>query len=229
MDQEDFNANITHDSVDEDSNPALTSSSNEWVMDSACTFHMCPKKEWFYNLVESKVGSVRMGNNQICEISGIGQIKLKLLDGIVRILNVVLYVPNLKSNLISLGSLESKGFKIVMENGILKVLSGAAILLIATRRRNMYFLKGSTVVDGTTTISNTTREVASNTTRLLGHARENTLNESAKTCKLEFCKSSVLEKQTRIKFGHHTKGILDFVHKDVREPPKAASLGGRQM
>ena len=229
MDQEDFNANITHDSVDEDSNPALTSSSNEWVMDSACTFHMCPKKEWFYNLVESKVGSVRMGNNQICEISGIGQIKLKLHDGIVRILNVVLYVPNLKSNLISLGLLESKGFKIVMENGILKVLSGAAILLIATRRRNMYFLKGSTVVDGTTTISNTTREVALDTARLLGHARENTLNESAKTCKLEFCKSSVLEKQTRIKFGHHTKGILDFVHKDVREPPKAASLGGRQM
>ena len=229
MDQKDFNADITHDNVDEDSNFALTSSSNEWVMDSACTFHMCPKKEWFYKLVESKVGSVRMGNNQTCEISGIGQIKLKLHDGIVRILNVVLYVPNLKSNLISLGSLESKGFKIVMENGILKVLSGAAILLIATRRRNMYFLKGSTVVDGTTTISNTTREVASNTTRLLGHARENTLNESAKTCKLEFCKSSVLEKQTRIKFGHHTKGILDFVHKDVREPPKAASLGGRQM
>ena len=202
MDQEDFNANITHDSVDEDSNFALTSSSNEWVMDSACTFHMCPKKEWFYNLVESKVGSVRMGNNQICEISGIGQIKLKLHDGIVLFLNVVLYVPDLKSNLISLGSLESKGFKIVMENEILKVLNGALVLLIATRRKDMYFLKGNTVVDGPTTIFNTIREVASNNTRLLGHASENTLSESAKT------------------FGHHTKGILDFVHKDVWGPTK---------
>ena len=218
MDQKDFNANITHDSVDEDSNLALTSSSNEWVMDSACTFHMCPKKEWFYKLVESKVGSVRMGNNQTCEISGIGQIKLKLHDGIVRVLKVVLYVPDLKSNLISLGLLESKGFKIVMENGILKVLSGASVLLIATRRKNMYFLKGSTVVDGATTIFNTTREVASNNRRLLGHASENTLSESAETCKLEFCKPSALEKQTRIKFGHHTKGILDFVHKDVWGP-----------
>ena len=141
MDQKDFNADITLDNVDEESNFGLTSSSNEWVMDSACTFHMCPKKEWFYNLVESKVGSVRMGNNQTCEISGIGQIKLKLHDGMVRVLNVVLYVPDLKSNLISLGSLESKGFKIVMENGILKVLSGASVLLIATRRKNMYFLK----------------------------------------------------------------------------------------
>ena len=162
MDQKDFNANITHDSVDEDSNFALTSSSNEWVIDSACTFHMCPKKEWFYKLVESKVGSVRMGNNQTCEISGIGQIKIKLHDRIVHVLNVVLYVPDLKSNLISLGLLDSKGFKIVMENGILKVLSGALVLLIATHQKHMNFLKGSTVVDGATTISNTTREVASN-------------------------------------------------------------------
>ena len=65
-----------------------------------------------------------------------------------------------------------------MENGILKVSYGAFVALRATRKRNMYFLDGSTIVGGATTASNI-REVASDTTRLwhmhLGHAGENTM------------------------------------------------------
>ena len=83
-------------------------------MDSAYTFHMCLKKECFYNLEESKLDLVIMGNNQTCEILGKGKIKLKLHDEMVRFLNEVQYIPNLKKNLISVGLLESKGFKIAM-------------------------------------------------------------------------------------------------------------------
>ena len=75
---------------------------------------MCLKKEWFYSLVKSELGSVIMGNDQTCEILGKGKIKLKLHDGTVCFLNEVLYVANLKRNLISVGLLESKGFKIAM-------------------------------------------------------------------------------------------------------------------
>ena len=83
-------------------------------MDSTYTFHMCLKKECFYNLEESKLDLVIMGNNQTCEILGKGKIKLKLHDETVRFLNEVQYIPNLKRNLISVGLLESKGFKIAM-------------------------------------------------------------------------------------------------------------------
>ena len=56
------NANVAH-STNEDSDFALTCSSfvchsDEWIIDSAYTFHMCPKKEWFCNLDESVHGSV---------------------------------------------------------------------------------------------------------------------------------------------------------------------------
>ena len=94
---------------------------------------MYPKNEWFYNLEKSKFGSVTMGNDQKCEIFGKAKIKLKLHDGTVRFLNEVHYVPNLKKNLISVGLLESKGFKIAMENGTLKVLHGALVVMMATR------------------------------------------------------------------------------------------------
>lgn len=60
---------------------------------------MCPIKEWFYNLEELEEGLVYMGNEQTCEILGIGKIKLKLHDGIVRSLTKVRYVLDLKKNL----------------------------------------------------------------------------------------------------------------------------------
>ena len=118
-----------------------------------------------FNLDEL-VGSILMGNDEACEIFGMGKIKLKLHDGTIRNLTEVRYIPNLKKNLISVGFLESKGFKITMENGILKALYGAFVALKVTLKRIMYFLDGSTIVHGATTTSNITREVASNTTRL---------------------------------------------------------------
>ena len=52
-----------------------------------------------------------MGNNVSCKTDGIGIIKIKMLDGIVRTLMEVRYVPNLKKRLISLGVLDSRGYK----------------------------------------------------------------------------------------------------------------------
>lgn len=60
---------------------------------------MCPNKEWFYNLEDLEEGLVYMGNDQTCEILGIGKIKLKLHDGTVRSLTKVRYVLDLKKNL----------------------------------------------------------------------------------------------------------------------------------
>ena len=141
-----------------------------------------------------------------------GKIKIKLHDRTIRNLTEVRYILDLKKNLISVGFLEFKVFKITMENGILKVSYGAFVVLRATRKRNMYFLDGSTIVGGATTVSDITRGVALDTTILwymrLGHASENALQslvkqgllKGAKTCKLEFCEHCVLGKQTRVKF-----------------------------
>ena len=149
-----------------------------------------------------------------------GKIKIKLHDRTIRNLTEVRYILDLKKNLISVGFLESKVFRIAMENGILKVSYGAFVALRATHKRNMYFLNGITIVGGATTVSDITRGVALDTTILwymrLGHASENTLKslvkqgllKGAKTCKLEFCEHCVLGKQTRVKFNiavHQTK------------------------
>ena len=87
IDKKDSNANVAH-STYADSDFALTGSSfvchsDEWIMDFSYTFHMCLKKEWFYNLDESVRGSVLMGNDEACEIVGMRKFNLKLHDGIV--------------------------------------------------------------------------------------------------------------------------------------------------
>ncbi|KAG8499179.1 hypothetical protein CXB51_005552 [Gossypium anomalum] len=61
--------------------------SEEWILDSGCTFHMSPNRDWFttYEIVSG--GVVLMGNNASCKIAGVGTIKVKMFDGVVRTLS----------------------------------------------------------------------------------------------------------------------------------------------
>lgn len=239
-------ANVVH-VIDDDTELAMIGSSlphhsEEWILDSGCTYHMCPNRDWFSSFEELDGGSVFMGNDNTCKTKGIGKIRLRLHDGAIRVLTDVRYVPDLRKNLISLGALESKGFKITLEGGVLKVVMGALVVMKGTRQNNLYFLNGSTIIGGAATVTDSKEDVGSDTTKLwhmrLGHAGEKALQglvkqgllKGAKTCKLGFCEHCVLGKQTRVKFGtaiHRTEGILDYVHTDVWGPTRVASLSGR--
>ena len=56
-------------------------------------------------------------------------IRLKMFDGMVRELKEIRYVPTLKKNLICVGTLEAKGYKVTIENGIIKFTYGAMVIL----------------------------------------------------------------------------------------------------
>ena len=108
----------------------------QWIMDSACSFHMCPKLEWFHDLQQS-TGSVLLRNNQICNVRGMGNIRLRLKDGSAMILTEVRYIPDIKRNLISLGALEGKEYSFLCSNGQMKVLKGSEVVLTAKRWHNL--------------------------------------------------------------------------------------------
>jgi len=42
-----------------------------WVLDSGCSFHMTPHREWFLNYRDIGGGKVILGNNHECNIKGI--------------------------------------------------------------------------------------------------------------------------------------------------------------
>ena len=106
-----------------------SNSSEEWVLDFGCTFHMFSNKEWFsINEIVSK-GIVLMGKDASFKIAVVGTIRIKMYDGTVRMLADVKHAPCVKMNLISLSTLDSKGYKYTGEGRALKVSKSALVLL----------------------------------------------------------------------------------------------------
>ena len=219
-----------------------SNSSSAWLLDTGCSHHMCSKRDWFHEFEELESGVVYTADDTPLTTYGIGSIRLKNQDGAIRILKGVRYVPNLSRNLISVGTLEEKGYEVSMKNGVFKMLSGEKVVLEGIRMANrLYHYQGTTVIGMAATISSEEREIEA--TRLwhmrLGHAGEKSLNLLAKqgllkglqSCKMNFCEHCIKGKQTRVKFGtavHDTRGILDYVHSDVWGPSKTTSLGGNR-
>ena len=92
-----------------------------------------------------KSDAVVMRNNQPCRTMGIGIIQFKMFDRMVRELKEVRFVPTLKKNLIYVGTLKAKGYKITIEDGIMKFTHGVMVILQGVRRHNLYYLKGGTI------------------------------------------------------------------------------------
>ena len=102
---------------------------DSWIMDSTCSYRMTPNKDWFdtYRLVNS--GSILKGNDASCKVVEMGNIKVKMFDGVIRTLCDVKHVPNLRKNLISLGTLDNNGFNYKSSNGVMKVSKGVLTVM----------------------------------------------------------------------------------------------------
>jgi hypothetical protein len=113
---------------------------DKWVLDSACAFHMSPKRDWFTTYESVNGGSVLIGNDVTCKIVGIGTIRIRMHDGIVRTLTNVRHIPNLKKNLISLGTLDSFGYKYSDEGRVIRVCKGSLVVMKGNKVDGLYFL-----------------------------------------------------------------------------------------
>ena len=120
---------------------------SEWMLDSGATYHVCPRRDCFSSFEELDSGMVYMADGHACQILGIGTINIKMFDGRIRELTGVRYVPALRKNLISLGVLAAEGLKVCIEDRILKVVKGSLIVMKGVGRRNLYYLRGSTVTE----------------------------------------------------------------------------------
>ena len=47
---------------------------DSWILDSACSYHMTPNKDWFNTYKSVNSGSILMGNDASCKVAGIGNI-----------------------------------------------------------------------------------------------------------------------------------------------------------
>ena len=137
---------------------------------------MTPNREWFFDFKELKYGVVYTINNFPLNTYEIGSIRLRNQDRSIRILTGVHYVPNLMRNLISVGTIELKGFEVREKDGIMRIISSALVIMKGIwKRNNVYYFLGSTII-GTAAVAASIDDQGAEATRLLhmrlGHAGE---------------------------------------------------------
>jgi len=49
--------------VEDESNAVSEGHDDEWIMDTGCSFHMTPRRDWFVEFDDSKTGRVKMANH----------------------------------------------------------------------------------------------------------------------------------------------------------------------
>ena len=67
---------------------------SSWVLDSACTFHICSHRDWFSDYVQSHAGEVVIGDGSTCEIIGIDSIYIKFMMAVLRNLSMSILFQN---------------------------------------------------------------------------------------------------------------------------------------
>jgi len=101
----------------------MTTTSNEtpnnqtWYLDTGCTNHMCGQKELFADLDDPFRTKVKFGDGRFVPVTGEWRILITLKNGDHRYIYDVFYVPDMKSNLLSVGQLAEKGYVMhIVEN-----------------------------------------------------------------------------------------------------------------
>jgi len=105
-----------------------------WVLDTGASNHMTGNRSVLSRLDEGVRGLVRFGDGSHVSNQGKGSVVIQDHAKGHKVLTNVYFIPKLKSNIVSLGQLEEKGFKYVGENGKLCVYDQERTLLISTPR-----------------------------------------------------------------------------------------------
>ncbi|GJW60204.1 hypothetical protein Tco_0109539 [Tanacetum coccineum] len=87
------------------------------IMDSNDSYH---RRDYLFDFKEFNGGTVLLSDNRACAIVGTWKVRVQMKDGLTFVLENVRYIPKLKGNLISLGTLDREGYTLKMHNGRVK-------------------------------------------------------------------------------------------------------------
>lgn len=217
-------------------------SSDRWCLDSGATSHMCCDKNSFVSLNPVQKQVVKLANNESADIKGKGTVIINTLinDKINKIrLEDTLYVPDLKTNLISVSKCTAREKKIIFNHKSATILGkNDKPIIRAKREGNLYF------VDIKTDIANIVTQCTNSMKdwhERYGHLNEADLKllatrelvdglQKMKIKKMSTCEVCLKGKQTATPIPKKTKlretNLLELIHSDLCGPIRTNSIGG---
>ncbi|RVW66870.1 hypothetical protein CK203_064250 [Vitis vinifera] len=116
---------------------ANKSTSESWLVDSGCTNHMTNNQDLFRELDRTTISKVRIGNGEYIPVKGKGTVAIESQTGL-KLIYDVLFVPDIDQNLLSVGQLVEKEFKVYFEdrNCIIKDAEGKEVFNIKMKGKS---------------------------------------------------------------------------------------------
>ncbi|CAJ2645756.1 unnamed protein product [Trifolium pratense] len=212
----------------------LVSGESMWIVDSGATLHVTPRKEFFTSYTSGDFGGLKMGNDGVAKVIGVGDICLQTNMGMQLLLRDVNHAPDVRFNLISVHMLDDCGYDNHFGSGKWKLSKGNLVVARGEKTSKLYWTKALVARDSVNAID----MKASLWHRRLSHISEKGLNVLAKkdvlpglkNADLEKCSHCMTGKQTRVSFKKHPPSrkseLLQLVHSDVCGPLKVKSFSG---
>ncbi|KAJ0532326.1 putative RNA-directed DNA polymerase [Helianthus annuus] len=119
---------------------ADSSEKDVWYLDNGASNHMTGNRSYFVELNERITGSVKFGDGSRVTIKGKGSILFEGKTGEQKLLTDIYYIPDLQSNVMSLGQVTEFGCEIRMKDNFLTMFdSGGKLLMRVARSKNRLY------------------------------------------------------------------------------------------
>lgn len=125
-----------------------------WVIDSGATTHATSQIDLFSTYTPGMYGSVKMGNDGLAQVVGIGDICLETSIGTKLLLKGVKHVPDIRLNLISTGRLDDEGFHSSFGDGKWKLSRGSMVVARGDKSSSFYWMQGKVCKDIVNAVEN---------------------------------------------------------------------------
>ncbi|BES98060.1 Hydra magnipapillata [Nesidiocoris tenuis] len=214
----------------------------KWCVDSGCTTHMCKTKKRFEKIEKSNLGRVNLASDGSIPVLGQGQVPIRVQNssGERNIsLENTLFVPELRTNLLSVAKIVDKGFTVTFDKRqALALGKNGEILLTADRIGDLFYLRE----DASQETAQLTYEGKNDLSidlwhQRLGHLNEKDLRSMSKTVKglkfkktemsaCEVCLQGKISQSPFPKKSERKTKLLDIIHSDICGPMRVKSIGG---